>query len=343
MSNIVELNKDAEQYVIQASIPRSRHNFGPAFGDHLVPLEFVHTSDMHADLPVWNRMVEYVNHYEDYISFVLHTGDYCGGSQQIYVDCYQEGIPCSRPILNCVGNHDCFPGDYPWHLGEKETVHKLLFNHTENWGVTFMDCDHAMSYYKDFPQSNIRLIVLDQYYDLWPTRAWLKGLLEDALDKGIHVITAMHEPTDYIVTHFGIKYDTLDDYQTVRKNYELARTAYDFDHRGRVTFEDVITWFISKGGHYVCNLVGHNHTDEFGLTAGGLLNVVVQNGTTWDAHGDMKRVEGTRSMDCFNVVSVDTELGLLKIVRIGANVDHYLRKKTALCFDYRNQKVISDL
>jgi hypothetical protein len=145
------------------------------------------------------------------------------------------------------------------------------------------------------------------------------------------------------VTHFGVKYDSLDDYQTVQKNYELARTAYDFDHRGRVTFEDVIAWFVDQGGHYVCNLVGHNHYDEFGLTAKGILHVVVQNGTTWDAHGDMKRVDGTRSMDCFNVVSVDTELGLLKIIRIGANVDHYLRKKTALCFDYVNQKVVSDL
>ena len=82
--------------------------------------------------------------------------------------------------------------------------------------------------------------------------------------------------------------------------------------------------------------------DQFGLTARGILNVVVQNATDWDLHGDMKRIPGTKSMDCFNVVGVDTDLGLLKIIRIGADVDHYLRKKTILCFDYRKQQVITE-
>ena len=104
--------------------------------------------------------------------------------------------------------------------------------------------------------------------------------------------------------------------------------------------KDKIEEFIKKGGNYVCNLAGHNHHDEFGLTQKGVLNVVVENANDWDKLGDANRVLGTKSYDCFNVVAVDTDMGLLKIVRIGSNVDHYLREKNYLCFDYINKKVI---
>ena len=66
--NIVELNKEAEQFVIQAEMGRSRHYFGKLFGDKYTPLTFVHAADMHADTVAWNRMVEYVNGYKEYLS-----------------------------------------------------------------------------------------------------------------------------------------------------------------------------------------------------------------------------------------------------------------------------------
>jgi hypothetical protein len=343
-NSIIEFNKDVEQFVIQASASRSEHHFKNDFGDKFTPLEFVHTADIHADIDVWNRMVEYVNHYNKYISFVLHTGDFCGGSQKIYRDMYAEGKECLMPIYNCPGNHDCVYDGSDWEKPtDKAMVHRLLYSHTENWNVTFMDCKNSMSYYKDFPDSNIRLIVLDLYYDVWKARGWLRNILNDANKKQLHVITAMHERTNYIKDNLGVKYGTIDDYTAVNELFELRRETLSFDHRNRVTFEDIIAEFIKNGGTYVCNLAGHEHVDEFGITDMGILNVVVAIGTRWDGLGDMKRVDNTKSMDCFNVVAVDTDLGLLKIIRVGANVDHYLRKKTALCFDYINKKVISEI
>ena len=47
--NIIELNKETEQFVIQAGKERSRLNFGKLFGDKYVPLTFAHAADMHAD------------------------------------------------------------------------------------------------------------------------------------------------------------------------------------------------------------------------------------------------------------------------------------------------------
>ena len=316
-NSIAELNKDVEQYLLFS-----------------IGLSFVHASDMHAVPSLWKRMTEYVDCYADKISFALHTGDYCGASQRFYSDMY-EVAPCLRPVYNCVGNHDCFSGEGAWRLGEKQTTYDLLFHHTKDWDVTFFDCPYSMSYYKDM--NDIRLIVLDDYYDVWPTRVWLRSLLQEAREQKMHVITAQHEPSGYVENTYGVRYHTFEDINPHFKEIELARTSYDFDHRCRVLYEDVIAEHISLGGYYVCNLAGHDHHDEFGLTEKGVLNLVVQNGTTWDQISDTKRIEGTRSEDCFNVVTVDTAKTTLTVVRIGANTDIQGRVKKAFAFDYQSK------
>lgn len=321
-NSIVELNKETEKYIQNAS-----------------GITFVHASDMHAMPKLWDRMVEYVNYYSDKISFIVHTGDYCGGSQKVYADMYM-GKKCLRPIYNCVGNHDCFGGGEVWGLAEKSTAHKLLFNHTEDWNAVFFDCEYSMSYYKDI--DGIRLIVLDDYYDIWETRAWLRGILREALEKGLHVITAQHEPTGYINDTFRSRYQTYRDCNAEFRRYELERTRYDYDHRGRVLYGDVIEEFISLGGNYVINLAGHDHVDEFGLNDRGILNIVVENGTSWDGISDISRVPGERSEDCFNVMSVDTEKHEFTVVRIGANTDKSGRTKQMMVFDYQNKRILTE-
>ena len=90
----------------------------------------------------------------------------------------------------------------------------------------------------------------------------------------------------------------------------------------------------------MCNLAGHDHIDEFGLTDKGVLNLVVQNGTTWDAISDISRTVGERSEDCFNVVNINTDNGLLTVVRIGALTDKFNRSRSLLVFDFVNKKII---
>lgn len=342
-SSIVELNKDVEPFVIEAAQTRSRPVFNKIAQDKYKPLCFVHCADMHDVLNAWNRMVDYVNYYSDYIAFALHTGDYCGGAREYHTDFYERGRKCVRPIYNCPGNHDCYSLSGTWQeAADKETTHGLLFNHTDDWEANFADCEFPMSYYKDFPESNVRIIVLDDYYNIKETRVWLKKVLDDAKKKGLAVITAQHETMSYVTNPVPSKYNTNDDYLSTWEVDKIANAA-SFDAPGRQLYEDVIVDFINDGGHFVCNLAGHYHVDKIGYTDAGVLNVIVQNGTTWDDLCDMKRVPGTKSEDCFNVVSVDVDLGLLKVVRVGANVDHYLRKKTAFCYDYINKKMVSDI
>ena len=194
--------------------------------------------------------------------------------------------------------------------------------------VSFLECDYSMTYYKDFPDSNVRIIVLDLYYDIEIQCQWLKTVLEDAKEKGLCVITAMHEPTGEVNDTFGVTFHTKNDYQSVAGK-----------HR-QVPFEPIIADFINQGGCYICNLAGHDHHDSFGMTDAGVLNTVVPSATNWDGWCDGKRIRGTRTYDCFNAVSIDANLGLLKIARIGCNTDNFFRSQRALCYDYINKKVI---
>lgn len=324
--NIIELNRDVEPLIIQGTATRTIF-FEKKFGDKFKPLQFIHCSDVHARIEMWNRILEYVNYYSEYIEFIIHTGDYCWSHQQEYHDLYNTGIKCKRPIYPCVGNHDTYKVS-SWELNTKESTHKLVFEPFDCSDLQFMNCDFSMTYYKDFPESNIRIIVLDIYYDIEKQCEWLKNILEDSFNKGFCVITAMHQPSGNVNDSFGVTFHTKDDYESLcGKNRQHP-------------FEPVIAEFISRGGCHICNLVGDVHHDLFGFTDAGVLNTAVPSATCWDGWCDGKKVQGTRTFDCFNAVSVDTNLSLLKIARVGNNRDHYFRSQRSLCYDYKNKKII---
>ena len=325
--NIIELNRDMEPCVIQGAVSRPE-----PFGDKYLPLQFVHFSDIHNKIKNYNRVVEYINYYQDYIEFALHTGDYCEACQLEYTDLYNEGEECVRPILNCTGNHDVVANNN-WRFNlpceaTKESVYEHLFNRTENRDVSFMNGDYSMTYYKDFPKSLVRLIVLDCYYDLKAQAEWLREVLSDAREKGFHVITSSHLQTGYISAPFDTPFNTINDYKSLKGEEPES------------IFERIIVDFKNRGGIHVCHLAGHNHHDRFGYTKNGVLNSSVECATCYFGWTDGIRVEGNRTFDCFNIVSVDVNVGVFTFARIGDNVDHYLRRKKTLCFDYINGRLI---
>lgn len=323
-NSIISLNKDMEPYVIQAASGRPE-----AFGDKYKVLQFVHASDMHTRVDMWNRMVQWINHYDQYVSFAIHTGDYVGGTQAEFVDMYGDGNDCDVPILNLPGNHDTMPPNVSkQQTATKQSVYDIICGEQcKDWGVTFMPGEYTMAYYKDFPESNIRLIAFDQYYDIDEQKVWAKGILDDALAKGLHVITAMHEPSGAIAYPLDTPFHTY--------NYDLYSVL------GKHPIEDVISEFINNGGVHIVNLVGHEHHDLCGYTLGGVLNIAVESGTPWEYWCDGVRVEGTRTYDAFNVISVDVNAGVLKVIRIGNNTDPYMRTKEPLCYDYINKKIVA--
>ena len=321
-TDIITLNKNVESFVIQSS-----EGLGQMFTDKTKPLVFTHFSDIHTRQELWNRIVEYNNHYKDYIKFSIHTGDYCGGNRLAYIDLYANGTSCDIPLLNCVGNHDTYLTDNS--KGDKATTHDLLFNHTDNWNVNFMNIENSMTYHKDFANEKIRLIVLDYYYDIDEQCTWLLERLNGAKALGYHVITCMHEMTNPIINKLDTTFQTIDNFEPVGGNKNSISK-----------FDKVIGDWIKNGGVHVANFAGHEHSDYIGYTENGVLNICVQAATDNIIWTDGKRVQGTRTWDCFNVVSVETSTGTLKLIRVGNNSDHYLREKKILSYDYINKRII---
>ena len=321
-TDIITLNKDVEPFIIQAS-----EGLGQRFTDKTKPLVFTHFSDIHTRQELWNRIVEYNNHYKDYLKFSIHTGDYCGGNRLAYIDLYANGTSCDIPLFNCVGNHDTYLSDNT--KGDKKTTHDLLFNHTNNWDVHFMDIENSMTYHKDFSDSKIRLIVLDYYYDIDSQCEWLLERLNGAKALGYHVITCMHEMTNPIINKLDTTFQTIDNFESLGGNKQSISK-----------FDKVIGDWIKAGGVHVANFAGHEHSDFIGYTENGVLNVCVQAATDNIIWTDGKRVQGSRTWDCFNVVSVETSTGTLKLIRVGNNSDHYLREKKILSYDYINKRII---
>lgn len=324
-TSIINLNKNAEIKLIQSTAKRPTF-----FNDQYSILSFLHLSDIHAAQDMWNRMVSYLNFNKQYLQFALHTGDYVGQSQEQYVDLYGNETPTAKlPIFNCVGNHDSYVSYPSKELAEQSLVYSRLFSQQATWGVTFMQGENAMAYYKDFTDCNIRLIVLDNYYNQTEQVTWLGNLLTESKDRGLHVITAMHEVSRPIVTKEDTGFQTITPYENVGGNQSVS------------PFDAVIANFKNSGGVHICNLVGHEHSDMFGYTSTGVLNIAVECATNDRVWSDGKRIAGERCYDCFNVVSIDPNINLLKLVRIGDNVDLYMRPKNMLCFNYVTGDMIS--
>ncbi len=322
---IVELNKDLEPFIIQSS-----HGRTEAFEDQYEVLTFVHCADMHASQSHWNRMVEFTNYYSDYIDFVVHAGDYCGGNQSDSPDLYAGGPKCDVPIFNVPGNHDTMPaGSSQQSTASKESVYNIIVgDHAENWDVTFMPGEYSMSYFRYYETSNILLVVLDNYYDIAEQQKWLEGVLGSAKKNGMHVITVTHEPTSAVVDAVDTPFHSINDWESL---YTLPKRQ----------FEDILSEFVADGGTLIANLAGHEHHDLFSYTLGGVLNMVVENGNSFKYWCDADRVEGTRTYDSFNVVSVDTNLGIITAIRVGNNADNFGREKSVMCYDYINKKLIT--
>lgn len=298
------LNKDMDMAVIQASQTKAR-----LFPGYDASLEFVHFTDVHGAAEAWKRIIDYINSHDSYIQFALHTGDYVISAQDSSVDLYGTVTPNRRPILNVVGNHDVQVTDGPAQAAQADT-YNLLFSDSANWGATFPQVANAMYYYKDFANKNLRFIMIDQYYWNEAEATWLGSVLEDARTHGYHVVTASHTQSGPFGRMLKTTFNTIDDYEPYTQWGENVEP-----------FELLIKNFKDAGGKHVANLCGHWHHDMSGVTKNGILNLVAECATPFGMPWvNTPRIAGTRSYDCFNVVSVDTVANIIRLIRIEINM-----------------------
>ncbi len=320
------------------------------------PLVLLWFSDLHQDATRLKRIMTFYTKYKEFFDGIIHTGDAVESSWEDGFDFWNE---CgAQEVLNLCGNHDTWTngesGVKAWQgagYSAKQGFERYIKPYLEMWKVT-NNPENTMYWYKDFEDSKIRLIALDNYHnkekvvltngaasDTYPNGDipdkgeqfdWLKGVLVDAKTKGYSVICACHNPSN--------EYDRI----------ECSFMTLDPQTAGGLPSEwiDAVEDFITDGGEFIVWLCGHNHQDWFCHIKDHPKQLLItvdtargtrDNGKEWS---NSTKPDNTVAEDCFNLISFEPYKGYIRIYRIGIDYDRHMRHIGQLVYDYRNQKLI---
>lgn len=320
-----ELYKDTENKIANARHIKS--NAG-------TPVTLLHFSDIHADQRAITHIRAAADRYAKYLDGIICTGDMVGNTNSA-IDSWWE-----PDMMTAIGNHDSasYSGSYNWtalSMADRDAYYITPFK--ANWGVVHET--GKSYYYKDYTAAKLRLIVLDVMLysnggaDADGQTAWMSALLDGAISADYHVLIACHAP------HGGSKPVSCD---FTKYNAVTHPVQPDCNTPDAVT--SVVAAKISAGLHFAGYICGHTHQDGI-----------------WDVNGDGKQLmycvtcangaqeaqwttsDQDRSVvvDAYNIVTVDTVNSLVKLIRIGADIDDHMRKREQLCIDYAHGRVLA--
>lgn len=308
-------------------------------------------SDLHGSTENLSRIVEFRRAYASYIDEAIHTGD--------AVACYYDDpnpwlhVEGAGEVLNVIGNHDCWKGrlvwaqsDWPYDATQGEAYVRFLEPFVQGWKVTQpAGVAHPRSpqyqacyYYKDYPESALRMIVLDCVHYDKAQHEWFVQTLAQAREENLLVVAVQHYPAQnglkLIESGFSDRDESIGPEPTPPAGKQMERMP-------DAAFAAVDA-FLDQDGRFACWLSGHTHLDFVGHVHGHerQLQVIVDKAGEVDDYMQEDRTPGTRNQDAFNLVTVNPSRNLLIIQRIGCTRDQYLRSKTLFSYDYTRRKVL---
>lgn len=319
-------------------------------GDNsLTPLVLAHFSDVHASAPALDRLKTFQDTYGEYIDDVIHTGD-------AVKTVWENGFTFwdnsnAEGFLNVIGNHDCWTwGDnytkaYTRAYSAKQCYERYIAPYVSGWDVTYTS--NKCYYYKDYADSNIRLIVIDNmhwretvtlsdnttayvYKDGQPTdtgqqKTWLEGVLADALENELSVICATHYPA--IRTPINSTFMSLNAYSVGELQTEIIQTIQNF---------------IDGGGEFITWICGHNHEDLFGTIANfpDQLMIAITDSQIGLTESNVIHLPNTYGETNVNIFSIDPNHKYIRLMRIGSDYDRHGRRIGSIVYDYENMHLI---
>jgi hypothetical protein len=208
-----------------------------------------------------------------------------------------------------------------------------------NWGITHTQ--GTSYYYKDYTDKKVRLIVMDVmlYTDNGSEAAaqnsWLSNLLDGAINNNLDVLIAIHAP------HGG---STPIKCSFTKYNETTMPVRTDCNTPQSVI--DIVSSKISNGLNFIGYIVGHTHQDTiwsatedrsqvmYAITTSSLATIQWTNAD----------IDKTDKFNAFNLISIDTDRKLVKIVRGGGcDIDDVMRPRKAICFDYSTGKIVGEV
>ncbi len=309
-------------------------------------------SDIHLDRKdELQRILSFNDKYAAYLDDMISLGDLQDRGFESDIAVFRELADAgAKNVLQVIGNHDYYnSGANVWTYNTDANVYARFFApFISNWGV--VNSADTLYWYKDYSDTNtytgtdavprkIRLIAIntnnngsnvDKFDSAQQT--WLTNVLADAKTNGFSIIVASHyKPRmTYIDCNFS------------DKTLQLSNDENYANNAAATIIQD----FIDGGGKFICWLCGHEHNDYIGVTSvAGTDQLVIgvslaQCGVRVN-YSVMDRVEGTKSQDLFNVIGFDTYNKHVRILRIGADMDIFMRSKKTLCINYETHEIIA--
>lgn len=300
------------------------------YGQSIVPFSLIHFSDPHGGKTNVTRLLQMRNALGTLIDDIICTGDMVTNK---YADGYSwwDEIDGSETILTCIGNHDVSNGEVYTEYGiTREQAYNTYFApYIGSWNVTHSG---SLTYwYKDYADKKIRLIALDYLLsgdEAAAQNTWLQNALADAKSNDYTVVIAQH--------------CQLSSFQKINSNFTMIdpKTPYQYP----TIYQESVQAYMNNGGKFACYIAGHTHWDMLCINPDypNQICITVTCTAQTGRDNDQIRETGTKSQDAANVITIDTTNQTVKLIRIGADKDNYLRGRNRLVFSYADKTIISE-
>lgn len=298
-------------------------------------IKILWASDIHNERQRVKRMVELMNSWgETYLDIAINTGDTVATLYSQGLNWYDALVTDSDiPVLNTVGNHDAYATLAPATLVDKVDVYNMVIAPVAAQTVIVQPSNAATLglnyYYKDV--NGIRIVVLDCMYWTTDQEAWFANVLSDAVSNSLPVIAVSHAP-------FAQQYSELLD--TIWNDSSFVRDGTLMNYAAA----QCVDTFISSGGTFLCWMQGHIHGDEiYKLPNNSNQLCICVDGFGPRGTKLIKNTEiASYNYDCLTFLTVDTANSLIKLYRVGANVDRNGMKHNMFTWNYVNKTIVSE-
>ncbi len=323
-----------------------------------------HGSDFHVDVDRLENFRDFVDGV-DSIDAAIITGDFTSNGTDTEFNAMM-GVEFDRiEPLRCIGNHDRDGGKNLAQIAtalDMDNDYYVNDDYVADFGIRII----VLNRY-DVASTTKSVAQRDGHFSQTQIN-WFITKLKESITNSYHVIVAMHA-IDNIYGASSIRTAQNDKgfWQRWWQNEGTSTTQ-----TSGTIIEDIIAAFRTGGsvngtyshndgttsvtvndsfsgnGKFVCYMVGHCHIDMIGYsrthpdqlylaapTASCIgLNQSSQEYACGTQVLDLPRVAGTKTEDCFNVYAFDTTNKIVKVVRVGADMNDLMEKREVAFYDY---------
>ena len=327
-------------------------------------VSLLHFSDIHGDTTAMENISAYAERNGSSIDDIINTGDTVNAyyGDDAWTNIKKYGLDAA---LFAVGNHDRRTTN-GYKTVPVADAYATFFENVDAWEVfqpEGAEENHLMYYYKDYA-AGVRLIVLDGEAQDENQVEWLTNTLADARANDLTVVVAAH----YVPGNFSEDYIVGTPWGKstfhAAHNSRLEEINSTFKMGGE--YPQAVQDYIDAGGKFAIWLCGHYHLDLFAYawkgwgrnmstdeegnyyTDGnnkvycGKSDILFSTINKAGMHNADSSADRSKVVHCANVVTIQPSLNVIKIIRVGINIDKWLRPINVLVYDYVQKKVISN-